>query len=65
MGWFSSPNDVIFWLDGTWCFRHEFANVVGHMSDDFRILREGDCGWCEITLGNLSVLSLPPSTVVA
>lgn len=37
----SSPDDAIVWPDGTWCFRHELAEMT-HMSDDFEVVQEND-----------------------
>lgn len=35
----ASPDDILRWADGTWCFRYELHEMT-HMSDDFEVITE-------------------------
>lgn len=35
----ASPDDILRWPDGHWCFRSDLADF-GHKSDDYEVLTE-------------------------
>lgn len=35
----ADPEDILLWPDGTWCYRHELAEM-SHKSDDFEVITE-------------------------
>lgn len=39
-----SPDDVIMWPDGMWCFRDELPGF-SHKSDDYRVISVDDDEW--------------------
>lgn len=42
--------DAFLWPDGTWCYRHQLAEMA-HMSDDFEVVPFGCRKWIGLTDG--------------
>ncbi len=42
-----TPEDIVLWPDGTWCFYEDLAEY-GFMSDDFEVIPAGSARWEEL-----------------
>lgn len=40
-----SPDDMCVWPDATWCYRSELGEMLGHKSDDFRVIPVDSEDW--------------------
>lgn len=45
----TSPDDVMLWPDGTWCYRSNLWEMT-HMSDDYVTIKDGTDEWQDFLL---------------
>lgn len=41
-----TPEDLIVWPNGAWCFRNELEEMT-HLSDDYKVLESNTPEWVE------------------